>query len=149
VSALQQSNSFSAHLALAAGVAVSITAETMEQLAGVVSKLQSPGLAANDSKPKADPKPETEKPKADSPKPPAPTSAPASVPPAVSGSEPAAEGPRPTYDDVKARVLALAKINRTKATEALGKFNVDHGNKLKLEDYPAFIKLADEMLKAA
>jgi hypothetical protein len=151
---LQQSNSFSAHLALAAGVAVSITAETMEQLANVVGKLQATAPAANDSKPakenKAKPEPQEQPGNAS-----ASTNTQASAPPAASGSEPAADAKRFTYDDVKARVLAMAKVSRDLATKTLGNFKtvggdkVDHGNKLQLEDYPAFIEAADKALAAA
>lgn len=146
---LQQSNSFSAHLALAAGVAVSITAGTMADLADVVAKLQGK-QPANDTpnRPTAEPQAKAQTAGNAAGNAPAPTPAPASVPPAVSGSEAAAEGKRPTYDDVKARVLALAKLSRDHATKALAKFGVDHGNKLKLEDYPAFLKHADEVLAA-
>lgn len=66
-----------------------------------------------------------------------------------SGDEPA----RPTYDDVKKAVLALAKISPDTAKATLAKFTgqngqpCDHGTKLKLEDYPAFLAAANEHLK--
>jgi hypothetical protein len=150
---LQQSNSFSAHLALAAGVAVSITAETMEQLANVVGKLQATAPAANDSKPADKPKVEA-KPAEQPGNASASTSTQANARPAASGSEAGAEAKRFTYDDVKARVLAMAKVSRDLATKTLGNFKtvggdkVDHGNKLQLEDYPAFIEAADKALAA-
>lgn len=159
---LASSNSFSAHLALAAGVAVSITADTMDKLAGVVAKLQDQS-AANDTKPVKTAKAET--PAATTTPTPAPSKAPegnasastttqASAPPAASGSEAAGDAPRFTYDDVKNRVLALSKVRRELAVETLGAFKtvagdkVDHGNKLRLEDYPAFIAAADKALGA-
>jgi hypothetical protein len=148
---LQQSNSFSAHLALAAGVAVSITAGTLDDLASVVGKLQAK-QSANDTKAETkSAKTETKLAVQETPagNASASTGTQASAQGAASGSEAAADAPRPTYDDVKARVLALAKIGRDKATAALAKFGVDHGNKLKLEDYPAFLKHADEVLGAA
>jgi hypothetical protein len=119
-----------------------------ELLAALASFGKAPSpAAANDAKTADKP---ADKPKAEAPKAtPAPTSAPASAPAAASGSESAGDAPRPTYDDVKARVLALAKKDRALATEALAKFGVDHGNKLKLEQYADFIKAADEMLGVA
>ncbi|HSV48338.1 MAG TPA: hypothetical protein VLJ58_21295 [Ramlibacter sp.] len=156
---IASTNSFSAHLALAAGVAVSITAETMEQLAGVVSKLQ--GAAANDAKvvvketkPETVIKGATTSEAKDAGNASASTGTQASAPPAASGSEPDADAPRYTYDDVKARVLALSKVRRELAVETLGAFKtvggdkVDHGNKLQLPDYPAFIAAADKALGA-
>ena len=147
---LASSNSFSAHLALAAGVAVSITADTMDKLAGVVAKLQDQP-AANDTKPAATAAPTlTKAPEGNAP---ASTATQASAQPAASGSEAAADAPRPTYDDVKAKVLALSKVRRELAVETLGRFatvaggKVDHGNKLQLEDYAAFIAAADAALK--
>jgi hypothetical protein len=144
-------NSFSAHLALPAGVAVSITAPTLNDLQLVVTKLQPSANDVTTGGPQTPaPKPEKTTGKAAAPSPtPAPTSAPAPVPDAASGSASAeGEAKRPTYDDVKERVLKLAKLSREKATEALAKFGVDHANKLKLEDYPKFIEQADEILKA-
>jgi hypothetical protein len=152
MSALQvERNSFSAHLALPAGVAVSITAPTLNDLQLVVTKLQPSANDINGGGPQT-PAPKPEKPagKAAAPSPtPAPTSAPAPVPGAESGSASGeSEVKRPTYDDVKERVLKLAKLSREKATELLSTFGVDHANKLKLEDYPKFIGQADEILKA-
>lgn len=160
---LQHPNSFSAHLALAAGVAVSITAETMEQLAGVVAKLQGTepandtGLKALEGKTVtvvADGK--TAKAEAGKASPaPSPTPAPVSAQAAGSGSESGDDAPKYTYDDVKDRVLKLAKISRETATKTLGAFKtvggdkVDHGNKLQLPDYPAFIAAADKAITAA
>jgi hypothetical protein len=83
----------------------------------------------------------------------------ASAPAAASGSAPAGEAPadeRPRYshDDIKNKVLALAKKSRELALTTLGQFKnmkgepVDHGNKLKLEDYAAFIAAADKALAA-
>ncbi|MDB5965105.1 MAG: hypothetical protein JWQ72_1605, partial [Polaromonas sp.] len=143
-------NSFSAHLALPAGVAVSITASTLTDLQAVVAKLQP---AANDApaaaaKPAAAPKP-TPAPAAApaAGNAPASTPAPAGAQPAASGSAAAGdEAKRPTYDDVRDRVLKLAKVSRDSATAALAKFSVDHANKLKLEDYPAFLAHADQVL---
>jgi hypothetical protein len=72
-------------------------------------------------------------------------SAPASAP---SSDEPA----RPTYDDVKRAVLAMAKISGDKALATLKSFTgqngepCDHGTKLKLEDYPAFLAKAQLVL---
>jgi hypothetical protein len=47
---------------------------------------------------------------------------------------------------VRDRVLKLAKISRETAAGALAKFGVDHGNKLKLEQYPEFLAHADSLL---
>lgn len=122
--------------------------------------------AANDA-----PKAETPKPTS-APKPaatPAPTAAPvaggnasastatpASAPPADAGSAPAGDpAVVPTYDDVRQRVLALSKISRETCLGILGQFKgvsgaaVDHGNKLQLPDYAAFIAAADKVLKPA
>ena len=143
MSALAQTNSFSAHLALPAGVAVSITAPTLNDLQLVVTRLQP---AANDILPSASAAPKAEKSKAETGNASASTGAQASVPPAASGSAPGGDAPRPTYDDVKARVLKLAKVSRETATAALAKFGVDHGNKLKLEQYPEFLAHADKVL---
>lgn len=144
---IQPSNSFHANLALAAGASVSITAETMELLATIVARLQGPAVPGiNGAKSVAD-KPATAK--AEAGNAPATTAAPASAPPADSGSEAAGSF---TYDDVKARVLALAKVNRELAQQTLAQFKtvagaaVDHGNKLQLPDYPAFIAAADKAL---
>jgi hypothetical protein len=77
---------------------------------------------------------------------PALTPAESTVAPAT-GDEPA----RPTYDDIKRAVLALAKISPETAKATLAKFTgqngqpCDHGTKLKLEDYPAFLKAAEEV----
>jgi hypothetical protein len=154
---LQQSNSFSAHLALAGGVHATITAPSLSELAIVVGKLHQ--TAANDTPEKvvvkdtAKAKPEAEAGKGTPA--PSPTPAPASAPAAASGSASGADTPGPTYDDVKARVLALAKISRDLATTTLGVFKtvggdkVDHGNKLQLPDYPTFIAAADKAIEAA
>jgi hypothetical protein len=144
MSALQQSNSFSAQLALAAGVAVSITAPTLDDLQPVVAKLQP---AANDTKTAAPaPKPTTvSTAKATEPAP-TPTAAPASAPPASAGSAPGADEKRPTYDEVRDRILKLAKVSKDTAVAALTKFGVDAGPKLKLEQYPDFIAHADSIL---
>lgn len=62
------------------------------------------------------------------------------------------EAPRPTYDDVKKAVLAMAKISGDKALATLKSFTgqngepCDHGTKLKLEDYPAFLAAAAKVL---
>jgi len=149
--AAQQSNSFSAHLALAAGVAVSITASTMHELAQVVGKLQGTEPAndkviVKDAKAAGAAGAAKAEAGKDTPAP-SPTPAPANAPAAASGSA-GAETKGPNYDDVKARVLALAKISRDTASAALAAFNVDHANKLKLEDYPAFIEAADKTLAA-
>lgn len=140
-----ENSSFSAHLALDSGVSVNIHAPTLPELAAVVAKLQP---AANDAKaparaasPKSSPAPTPPAGNA-----PAPTSAPATARPAASGSASSDDGPHFNYDDVKARVLKLAKISRETAEAALKKFGVDHGNKLKLEQYPEFIAHADHVL---
>jgi type IV secretory pathway TrbL component len=83
------------------------------------------------------------------------TGTPAGAQPAAAGSAASGEGEkRPDYSDVTKRVLALAKIKKQLALETLGKFTgqngqpADHGTKLKLEDYPAFLAAADQVLKA-
>ena len=135
------------------GAAVSLSASSATELLEALAKF---GLvpAANDAAPAA-PKPAAAKAevKAEPAKKPeaasTPSAAPASAPAAASGSAAADDAPRPTYDDVKARVLALAKISRETATAALGKFGVDHGNKLKLEQYSEFLAHADALIEAA
>jgi predicted component of type VI protein secretion system len=159
-------NRFTAHLALAAGVTASIHAPTLADLSLVVAKLQGP---ANDS-PEAAPASATGKAASAARPAPAPTSAPAaagnvpastptqaSAQPADSGS--AAGGDAPTgsgftYDHIRDRVLAIAKKDRNKAVEALGKFTGQNGKpatkgqELKLEDYAAFMKATDEVIGA-
>lgn len=155
---LATSNSFSAHLALAAGVSVSISAATLADLSSVVARVQ--GQPANDpgkvasATPAATPAPApTQAPATGNA--PASTATPVSAPAAAAGSAASGEAKNPTYDDVKAKVLALSKISRDKAMGVLGKFTgqngqvVDHGNKLKLEDYASFIAAADAELGAA
>jgi hypothetical protein len=141
MSAVLDQPKYTASLTLAAGVTAYIQAPTLEDLSRVIVKLQP---AANDAAPVRAPKPSST-PAAGNVASTADTQA--TAPGAASGSAEGAEGgARPTYDDVKARVLKLAKINRETAAGALGKFGVDHGNKLKLEQYPAFIAHADELL---
>lgn len=122
--------------------------------------------AANDTPVGAAPQPTTakEKPAAT----PAPTAAPAAegnasastgaqagAQDANAGSGQAADAPTVTYDQVRDRVLALSKVSKDLALETLGLFTgvggakVDHGNKLQLHDYPAFVKAADAKLKPA
>jgi hypothetical protein len=157
---LASPNSFSAHLALAAGVSVTINAPTLADLSGVVGKLQ-PVVAANDTPTKA-PSAAKPNPHAATPAPqvaagndPASTGTPANAPPAASGSAGSGDAPRVNYDQVKERVLALAKISREKAMEIMAQFKamdgtpVDKGPKLQLQDYPAFIAAADKALEAA
>lgn len=134
----RQSDSFSAHLALAAGVSVSIHAASLPELQAVVAKLQPAANDAKASTPAAAPPPAGNAS--------ASTAAQDNAQGAASGSASTGDAPRPTYDDVKARVLKLAKISRETATAALAKFGVDHGNKLKLEQYPEFLTHADAIL---
>ena len=64
-------------------------------------------------------------------------------------------GGKPDYNEIKSRVLALSKVYQKLALATLGRFKgvsgepVNHGNKLQLEDYPAFIAAADEELAGA
>lgn len=133
---LASPNSFSAHLALAAGVSVSISAPTLADLSGVVARLQG---SANDA-PKADAK---------NGKPAAPTAAAAAPTPPAPPSAPAVSAaPAVTYDAVKARVLALSKVSRDTAVAALKHFGVDHGSKLPEADYAAFIAHTDKLVKS-
>lgn len=156
---LASTNSFSAQLALAGGVAVTINAPTLADLSGVVARLQGPGAPqpANDPG-NAKAAPTVAAAASTSPAPtsapvasatpgnvPASTAIPVSAPAAASGSE----APAVTYDAVKARVLAIAKISRDAATGALAHFDVDHGNKLKPEQYAAFIAHTDKLLPGA
>lgn len=150
-------NRFVAHLDLPAGVTVSIHAPTLSDLQLVVSKLQ-PTEAVNDPMAGKSVKDITAAP-IPAPTPaaattagnaPAPTATPASAPPAAAASAASGEGEkRPTYDDVKARVLAMAKISRDTAAGALKHFGVDNANKLKLEQYPDFLAHADKILLAS
>lgn len=148
-------NRFSAHLALSAGVSVSIHAPSLVDLQLVVGKLQ-PTEAVNDPAPKPAVKPTatpapTAAPQAQAAgNASASTSTPAGAPPASGGSTSAGEAPRPTYDDVKARVLRIAKEKgRDAAAKVLAEFKVDNANKLTLEQYPAFIEAADKLLGAS
>lgn len=154
-------NRFTAYLALAAGVTVSIHAPTLPDLAAVVSRLQS---AVNDPVPAPTPL------QAVVGNAPASTATPASAPPAASGSAPAGEAgnaaaasPAPvapaaspasspvpaTYDDVKARVLALAKKDKPSAVKLLQEFGVDNAQKLKPEQYAGFCVRGDQLLGVA
>lgn len=140
---------------------VHIVAKTLADLTKTVAQLR-PTEAVGKTAPatKTEPKKEAaaQTPKQET----ASTSAAAATPaasPAASpatAATPAADEPtRPTYDDVKRAVLALAKISSDTAKATLAKFTgqngqpCDHGTKLKLEDYPAFLAAADEQLKVA
>jgi hypothetical protein len=72
-------------------------------------------------------------------------SQPAKPPAAAAGAKVAAPaGKTPTYDDVKAAGMALAKKKPGKPLhEVLATFSVDHANKLKPEQYAAFINAAN------
>jgi DNA-binding transcriptional MocR family regulator len=75
----------------------------------------------------------------------------------VDAVKPAAEPPKHTYDEIKAAILAMSKIDQSvTAKRVLAQFKgqsgepCDHGNKLKLEDYAAFLAAAKvELDKAA
>lgn len=86
---------------------------------------------------------------------PASTPTPASAQPAASGSASGGDAHGITYDQVRDKTLAMVKVcGRETAAAVLGKFKtvagaaVDHGNKLQLPDYPAFITAAKEALAA-
>jgi hypothetical protein len=155
---LSPPNSFSADITLANGVDVRVRASTLADLSQVVGRLQ-PTEAANDANTvAASPKPAATPAATSAPAAagnvPASTATPASAPAAVSGSAPAGDEPHFNYDDVKARVLKLSKVSREVTLSTLGQFTgvngqpVDHGNKLQLPDYPAFIAAADKVLAA-
>lgn len=154
-------NRFSAHLVLAAGVTASIHALSLADLQAVVAKLQ-PTTAANDA-----PKPaiEQQKPAAT----PAPAAAAAGNASASTGTQASAQGagagsaatggdaPKYTYQDIATRITTLCKKTggRDKCMALLKSFTgqngqpADHGNKLKLEDYPAFTQKIDAEIGSA
>jgi hypothetical protein len=138
-------SSYSAQIALEAGVTAYIQAPSLAELTKVVSKLQ-PTEAANDTAkpPKGDKVKPQESPAGNAA--PASTGTPASALPAANGSASGGEAAAPNYNDVRDRVLKLAKLSRETAAGALAKFGVDHGNKLKLEQYPDFLAHADSLL---
>jgi hypothetical protein len=107
------------------------------------------GAAANDSG-------KTQKPPASSPAPAAAgnasasTGTQASAPAAGAGSAPSGGEATPiTYNEIRDRVLALSKVSRDTAVKALAHFKVDHGNKLPLEQYAAFMAHTDSLVGAA
>jgi hypothetical protein len=124
------------------GADVTISAPSIETLQTLLAKLQAPVAAPKAAAPKP-----TQAPAVGN-VPPASTPAPASVPAASAGSESPADVKGPTYDDVRARILALAKISKDTAVAALAKFGVDAGPKLKLEQYADFLVHADQVLGA-
>lgn len=135
------------------GASVTLSCSSPEELKNALATF---GIgAANDT-----PTPKKDKPAAT----PAPTPAPhpqgnasastgtqASAPPADSGSAAGGEAQRPTYKEVSERITTLCKKpgGREKCLALLATFTgmsgqpVDHGNKLKLEDYPSFIEKID------
>jgi hypothetical protein len=139
----QPTNSFHASLVLGDGITAHVSAPTIDDLQRVVDRLQP---ASNDTAkpPKADKVKPQEQPAGNAA--PASTGTPASAPPAASGSASGGEAVAPNYNDVRDRVLKLAKLSRETAAGALAKFGVDHGNKLKLEQYPEFLAHADSLL---
>lgn len=70
--------------------------------------------------------------------------------PAAASSSSTDDAKRPDYNDVKAAVLALAKISPQLAKDTLAKFKgqngepCDHGTKLPLESYADFLAAAKE-----
>ena len=144
MSAVLQPNYFTAGLNLADGVSVRIEAPTLAAVAEIVAKLQP---AANDAKAATPAAPSAPKPLPAAAATAAPTQA--SAPAAVSGSAaaPSADVKGPTYDDVRACILKLAKVSKDTAVAALAKFGVDAGPKLKLEQYADFLAHADQVLK--
>lgn len=81
----------------------------------------------------------------------------ASAPAAASGSAAAGDASAPTYQDVSARITTLCKKpgGRDKCLKLLATFTgqngqpADHGNKLKVEDYPVFIQKIDAEIGSA
>lgn len=155
----------SAHASFSYGTAsINLSMGSPEELIAALAKfgIQTP---ANDTPARSPHGASTSKPdpKADKPaaqpegNAPASTGTQASAPPAAGGSAAAGETVTHTYtyDHVKDRVLKLSKVKRELAIEVLGAFKtvggdkVDHGNKLQLPDYPAFIAAADAKLAAA
>ncbi len=153
--------SFSASLALPEGH-VHISTRTLAALTLIVGKLQ-PTEAANEDRqlpllsaagePVVKAQAEQPKPKKEAaaqvekPAPAASTAESASTPAAASPTD---EAKRPDYNDVKAAVLALAKISPQLAKDTLAKFKgqngepCDHGTKLPLESYADFLAAAKE-----
>lgn len=133
------------------GASVTLSCSSPEELIGALAKF---GIASNDAKPAA-PVPSTPSPTA-APQAqgnvPASTGTQASALAAGSGSA-GGEQPAVDYKVVQAKVLALSKKSRDVAIATLAKFKgvngqpVDHGNKLQLQDYAAFVQAADEALK--
>lgn len=139
---ISQQPNFTAFLTLGSGVTAHIQAPTLASLSDAVTRFQP---AANDTAKTPDP---ASTPKAEAGNALASTATPASAPPAASGSADSGEAKRPDYNDVRDRVLKLAKISRDTASGALAKFGVDHGNKLPLEKYTEFLAHADGILAA-
>lgn len=142
-------NSFHAYLTLGDGITANINAPSIDHLQALVSMLQPPAAAGGAQPPAATPevvkapKPPRNSPAAATPPAPTPAAAPAAAAPA------AAPASGPNYNEVRDRVLALAKVSRETATAALSHFGVDHANKLKLEQYADFIAYADNAIKNA
>lgn len=136
------------------GANITLACSSAQELLDALNRFGIQTAAANDTSTAATKAPKPPAASAASPTP-APTSAPAPAPAAASGSASGGETKAITYDDVKDRVLKLSKIRRELALEVLGKFTgpngqpADHGNKVKLEDYPAFVAAADTAIAGA
>lgn len=150
--------SFNATLQVNGGY-VHVFAKNLDALIKTIGQLRpTEPVKAEPAKPKAEPKKEAaaqvEKPAA-TPAAAAPSPSPSESAASAASSQASAstdEAPRPTYDDVKKAVLAMAKISGDKALATLKSFTgqngepCDHGTKLKLEDYPAFLAAAAKVL---
>lgn len=162
MSALQQSNSFSAHLALAAGVAVSISAPSLSALQQVVGKLQ-PTEAANEGNvkpvaataPAGSPATQTTAPSATTAAAPAAgdagnasTAGPAAAASPASSPKPEA-APEVTFDVVKKAFLALSTKadGRSKCEAVLKPFKVAKLSEAKPEQYAAVLEAIEKAAK--
>lgn len=146
-------DTFQAYVTVA-GTHVSLVATTIDGLLKTLAQLGHTSAAPTVEKPKAEAPRQTVREEADKAASAAASTVKAAVD-AVKPAEPKVEAPKHDYGEIKAAVLALAKVNQEVAKATLAQFTgesgapVDHGNKLKLEDYAAFLAAAKVALDAA
>lgn len=152
----QRADSFNANVTVA-GAYVSIHATSLAALLKTLDQLTHAGAtvpAVEKPAPKTEApgKPTTAASAAVTAAPAQSTTAPSPGPAAASSADAA---PKHDYKEIQAAVLALAKVDPAIAKKTLAKFTgqngepCDHGTKLKLEDYPAFLAQAKADLEAA
>jgi hypothetical protein len=124
---------------------VTLSCSSPEELLGALAKF---GIASNDAKPASPPKVTPAAQPAGNAS--ASTGTPAGAQGAANGSAAGGDAPKAiTYNEVRDRVLALSKVSRDTAVNALKHFGVDHGNKLPLEQYGPFMVHTEPLLKGA